>query len=431
MEMLMQYVWNSRLLINPMIGTDGQSIEVIDPGIRNMSSGPDFFNAKVIIDGIKWVGNIEMHVRASDWHRHGHDGDPAYNNVILHVVADPDTTITLPDGREIPQVVMSDFYRYKRRFENALNTPGHQLACGSRLPLLNSLQRTEWIDCLGIERLQARSTYIIKSIKDSGGDLDFVAYVMLARALGFGINADAMEMTARSINPRFLMLQSDSSLQVEAMLIGQSGLLSSTPVDFYHSRLIDEYQFLSNKYQLSPLSPGMWKTGGLRPANAPMRRLALLAEFMRHGIVSSSRLTSIESADEARQLFDLTPGSYWHTHTSPGHTTTRSTCHLSSSSINLLVINVIVPLLYAHGEYLDRPALAERAINMLYDLPAEVNMPVQCFGECSIKADNAFTSQALLHLYREYCTRRRCLSCRWAHHLIARPILSGQPTQSF
>lgn len=431
MEMLMQYVWNSRLLKMPLVGTHGQRIEVIDPGMQNTGAGPDFFNAKIIIDGVKWAGNVEMHVRASDWHKHHHDGDPAYDNVILHVVAESDTHISVADGREVTQMVLGDYEKYKRRWLAALQSREHQLPCASRLGLLDGFRRAEWIERLGIERLQTRSALIGKAVAEAGGDRDYVAYVMLARALGFGINSDAMERTARSVNPRCLMLQADSRLQVEAMLIGQSGLLGDTAADQYHSRLIDEYKFLSNKYNLTPLTPGMWRTGGLRPANAPMRRLALLAEFVRHNVVSASRLMSIETTDQARRLFDHVSGDYWHTHTRPGAIVERSACHLSRTSVDLLLINVVVPLIYNYGESTGDASSEERAVDLLCGLASESNAPVRLFAQCGIGSENAFTSQALLHLYRQYCTTKRCLSCRWAHYLIGRPILTDKPTPHF
>lgn len=431
MEMLMQYVWNSRLLMMPMVTTKGLRVEVVDPGLQNNGAGPDFFNAKIIIDGTLWAGNVEMHVKASDWHLHGHDTDPTYNNVVLHVVAISDTHILMPDGRELPQVVMKDFTRFKARFQAALSTPGRRLACGGRLSLLDGLRRTDWIDRMGIERLQHRAGEVNSLIQAHGGDRDYAAYVMLARALGFGINAQPMEHTARSINPRWLMLQSDSQLQVEAMLMGQSGLLGDTPVDYYHKQLIDEYKFLAKKYDLTPILAAEWKTGGIRPANMPLRRLSLLANYVRHHVPRCTTLLEVRTVDDARRLFDITTGLYWQTHTAPGQTAPKISGALSSASVNLLIINVVVPMLYAMGLSMADSTITDSAVNILYGLKAETNNAIKNFEDCGMKIDSAFCSQALLHLYREYCTAKRCLSCRWAHHLIARPILHNQATPDF
>lgn len=428
MEKLMQYVWQYRLF--PQVGlttVDGRRVSIINPGLLNTGPGPDFFNASVEIDGQRWVGNVEIHVRASDWHRHGHDADPAYHSVILHVVDADDVPIRRPDGSIIPQMRMpcsAQFSNYCNRLMEAAPTG---LPCSAAIASLPAIYITDWISALGYERVHEKAERIDRQLEALAGDWEETAYITLARALGFGINAEPFERLARSLPLRFVRKHADSVLSVESLLFGQAGMLPQKPsVDAYIARLQTEYSFLANKFGLrAPQSLG-WKNSGIRPANFPHRRIALLANMIVSRNSLMSAIASIESLDEARQLFDAELTGYWAHHYTLGGAASETKIYTSKGSVNLLIINVVVPLLYAYslsrGDY-DR---AESAIELLHELPAEHNRLVDIFPAAGIPLRDAFTSQALLQLRRAYCQQRKCIYCRIGYRHLSTLTLRRQ-----
>lgn len=428
MEKLMQYVWQYRLF--PQVGlttVDGRRVSIINPGLLNTGPGPDFFNASVEIDGQRWVGNVEIHVRASDWHRHGHDSDPAYHSVILHVVDADDVPIRRPDGSIIPQMRMpcsAQFSNYCNRLMEAAPTG---LPCSAAIASLPAIYITDWISALGYERVHEKAERIDRQLEALAGDWEETAYITLARALGFGINAEPFERLARSLPLRFVRKHADSVLSVESLLFGQAGMLPQKPsADAYIARLQTEYSFLANKFGLrAPQSLG-WKNSGIRPANFPHRRIALLANMIVSRTSLMSAIASIESLDEARQLFDAELTGYWAHHYTLGGAASESKIYSSKGSVNLLIINVVVPLLYAYslsrGDY-DR---AESAIELLHELPAEHNRLVDIFPTAGIPLRDAFTSQALLQLRRAYCQQRKCIYCRIGYRHLSTLTLRRQ-----
>lgn len=429
MEMVMQYVWQTGAWgRGPIATVDGRRVDVVDRGTLNTGSGPDFFNAKVRIDGQLWIGNIEIHVRASDWYRHGHDSDTAYANVILHVVAVDDCEVTLPGtSAVIPQVLMRDAPRYKDFYDRLANRELPAVGCASRLPQLSALEREEWLANLGYARLQRKADDIAALVEKSAGDWSQTAFVILARGLGFGTNADAMERMARSLPLKILAKHADKRLALEAMLMGQAGLIQTdTPADDYHARLTDEYRFMVKKFNLeAPMGPEAWHFGAIRPDNTPWRRIALLAACVAEGVAGGSRLFELSSTDQALALFDLDISPYWQSHSRPGVEATSSR-RLSVASRNLLIINVILPLIYARAEAIGRYDRTAVCPDILQSLPAEDNRIVRLFSQAGITARDALASQAIIELYTSYCTQRRCLSCRFAHRLLAHTISAGR-----
>lgn len=428
MEKLMQYVWQFRLF--PQVGlttVDGRRVSIINPGLLNTGPGPDFFNASVEIDGQRWVGNVEIHVRASDWHRHGHDDDPAYHSVILHVVDGDDTPIRRPDGSIIPQMRMPCSAQFSTYCNRLMELAPTGLPCGAAIASLPTIYITDWISALGYERVHEKAGRIERQLEALSGDWEETAYITLARALGFGINADPFERLARSLPLRFVRKHADSELSVESLLFGQAGMLPTKPsADAYIARLQTEYSFLANKFGLrAPQSLG-WKNSGIRPANFPHRRIALLANMIVSRNSLMSAIASVENLDEARRLFDAELTGYWAHHYTLGGTASETKIYTSKGSVNLLIINVVVPLLYAYsisrGDY-DR---AESAIELLHELPAEHNRLVDIFPPAGIPLRDAFTSQALIQLRRAYCQQRKCIYCRIGYRHLSSLTLRRQ-----
>ena len=423
-EMILQQVWRFRLwrCQGRPKATDGTPVEIIDPGLLNTGPGPDFFNAKVRIAGQLWAGSVEIHVRASDWHRHGHDGDPAYSNVVLHVVAVDDTAIKRPDGSVIPQLIMSVDSFFVGAFNRLLTADRLVLpSCGDRLRDIAPIVLTDWTSALGMERLQAKADHVREILDRNAGDWLQTAYIVLARGLGFGYNADAMEQLARSLPIKTLIRHGDDLNTIQSLLFGQAGMLEKSEDD-YTSMLADEYAFYKTKYGLRQPEI-LWKNSSRSGTNTPERRIAQLAAIVARDSFNIARTLS-ETVDvtHARDLFAVPLSEYWTTHTRFGRPSPRrlAPTALGQSTIDLLIINVIAPLVYLRGELTDNWDLTDGAVNILETTRAENNTIIRGFADFGVKARDAFTSQALIQLHNGYCTPRRCLDCRLGHRMLAR-----------
>ena len=406
----------------------GEEVRVIDPGVLNRDSGPDFFNAKVRIDGKIWAGNIEIHMKASDWHRHGHDTDPAYANVILHVVALSDTRILRADRTEIPQMrvqLPEDFYRTFAY----LTTANPEIRCASRLHGIDSIRRTDWIETLTIERLQHKAARIEETLRRSHGDWNAACFLTLARALGFGLNGVPFEMLAESIDLNHLRRHSDNILQMEAIFFGQAGMLDPTShqADRRYQLMCREYQFLARKYSMHPIPQASWKFARTRPQNFPYRRIALLAKAMAEtpDLLNRIILTGGDE-DKLRPLFRWKVDPYWSRRLTFGADgqTEANPPSLSETSISILLINVAAPLLYAYALLHCDHDMKEAASALLTQLPPEGNAIIRSWHQLGFKVKDAATSQALIHLRKEYCERHDCLRCRFGHHILRKEITS-------
>lgn len=417
----MQYIWQHKLwLSEDMVTNDGRRVRVIDPGLLNTDAGPDFFNAKVEIDGHLWVGNVEIHVRASDWKRHHHDEDPAYDSVILHVVEKDDAPVHRINGELIPQVELRVSPRFNECYDRLINATV-ELPCAARIKEVPQLTVTEWIEALAFERLHGKVDRVRELYDRYNGSWEDICYVMLARTLGFGINNDAFERLARVTPLRLLHKHSDSILQVEALLFGQAGLLNGAhDSETYYQQLTREYAFLANKFSLRPIEGSAWRLFRSRPQNFPYRRIALLAQFVHGGFnLMNDILDAAGYTSALRELFDVELSGYWATHYSFGKPSPSAGRALSSGSIDIVLINVVAPLYYARGEMTDDYTMTDRAIELLEDLRPERNSIVTMFQNAGIRCDNALTSQALIQLRRSYCEARKCIYCRLGHRLLA------------
>ncbi len=424
MEKLMQYIWQHQLLdTTHLVTTDGRRIQVIDAGRLNTDSGPDFFNAKIRIDGCMWVGNIEIHYRASDWQRHKHHIDKAYDSVVLHVVEVDDIAVTRSNGETIPQMVMRAAPTLQGSFKKLVeNAP--MLSCGERIPAIDKFFITDWLNSLSLERLQSKSERIASWLELYKGNWEEVCYVTLARNMGFGINSDAFERLARSLPLSFLQKHADSLFQLEAFLLGQAGFLTEVRRDDdYYTRLVGEYAFLQNKFGLTPLPEEVWKFFRLRPPNFPHRRLAMLAQYIHGGFSLFARLCEAKDIEEMRSLFQVTLSGYWDKHYTFDAISSRSTSVLGVAAIDIILINTVAPLLYAYGMYTGEEHYTDRAQWVWESLRPEQNSIVHRFAAIGVESHSALDSQAVIQLYNEYCLKRKCLYCRIGHKLLARDAI--------
>lgn len=426
LEEIFQLLWSHRMLGLPLTLLGGERVRVIDPGTLNRDSGPDFFNAKVKIDDKLWAGNVEMHLRASDWYRHGHDKDSAYDNVILHVVSVSDTVISRRDGSLIPQMEVSLPQNFYHTFGH-LTSSVPEIRCADRLRQLPAIYITDWIESLAIQRLQHKALRVEEILHSLQGDWNAACFITLARGLGFGLNSIPFEMLAKSINLNHLRRHSDNMLQMEAIFFGQAGMLDRNLYleDNRYQLMCREYQFLAAKYSMHPIPVVSWKLSKTRPQNFPYRRIALLSKAMAETPDLFNRiLTASGDEERLRALFKWQVEPYWSRRLSFGgeHQTEARPPMLADASVNGLLINVVAPLLYAYGVLHSDQERVQLGVDILTHLPPERNSRVSAWQSLGLKPKDAAQSQALIHLRNEYCDRHECLRCRFAHYILRTEI---------
>lgn len=421
----MQYVWQHKLFVaHDLFSTDGEPIQVIDVGRLNSDAGPDFFNSKVRIGGSVWAGNVEIHCSSSDWKRHNHHANKAYDSVILHVVAVADCEVRRTNGEVIPQLVMRCSPTFHRDYEQLL-CQSSLLTCCKSLTEADNLLVSGWISALAMERLQEKTERVMQWLELYRGSWEEVCYVTFARNLGFSINSDAFERLARSLPLIFIQKHADSLFQIEALLFGQAGLLADVldSDDIYSKQLAKEYAFLRNKFGLTPMPAESWRFFRLRPANFPHKRIALLAQILHGGFQLFTAICETKEEKKIKALFNRTLTGYWSEHYLFGHPSSHSSCCLSNSALDIILINTVTPLLYAYGIKTSGEEYCERAMELLEGIKPEQNSIVRHFSEVGVRANSALESQALIQLHRAYCEPKKCLFCRIGHKILSRSAL--------
>lgn len=431
MEQLLHYVWKHKLWpLHALTTTDDRLVEVIDPGLYNRrNAGPDFFNAKVRIGSTLWVGNVEIHTNASDWYAHGHDRDSAYDNVVLHVVGNADVNVQNSRGDYLPQMVLEVPSAVKEHYEELLHTD-HYPPCYSIIPNLSRLLVHSWMAALQTERLEKKTEAIRQRAERAGGSWEDAYFVTLARNYGFGINSDAFEEWAQRVPLSAVGKHRDDLFQIEAMFFGQAGLLNPDAMstqhradalaDDYFCRLRNEYQYLAHKFSMEPMDAKMWRFLRLRPQNFPYIRISQLANLYYERRSGLSSLIECKTIEDIQQLLATQVTPYWQTHYTFGAESRHSEKRMSAASLNLIIINTAIPMLFAVGRHRQKEELCDRAFDLLEQLKAENNHIVSTWQECGLDAHSAGDSQALIQLKNEYCDRRDCLRCRFGYEYLSR-----------
>ncbi len=417
MEDLMYYVWQQRIFTKLSVA-EGQEVEILDPGLRNFESGPDFFNAKLRVGGTLWVGNVEMHVRATDWYRHHHDRDQAYHSVLLHVVMQDDGKVTRPDGQQVLQATlpMPETLVYKYR---QLTTAGANcfsaVTCGERLHNVPRLIVTDWKVALAYDRMNEKAGRVRDIVEKNHQSWQDAFFVLLCRAFGTGVNGDAFERLARSLPYKYLLRHIDHPRQVAALLLGQAGFLTAVnPAgDARHEALRSEYDFLRSKFSLTPLPVTVWKLGGVRPQAAPQTRLVALAALLCAHPYLFSDILEAKTLDGVLELLRVPP-----TPSADKSASATSALALGRTTLHSLVINAVVPLLLAYAKWCNNEEVEQRAMALLEAIPAEKNRYVDFCRCAGFTAANAYDTQALLQLYHKYCEPHRCIRCRIGYWLM-------------
>ncbi|MFB6320358.1 DUF2851 family protein [Saccharicrinis sp. FJH54] len=422
-EDLLQFAWLYKLYSQVELLTDtNERIEVIDPGQLNHDSGPDFFNAKVKIDGTLWVGNIEIHACSSDWIRHKHHTNKQYNNVILHVVHSYDQPTYNELKNRIPTLVMQISSSLVNEY-NSLLMRVTAIPCGQNLHNIKEIYLFSWLTTILYEKLEKKYATICDLLLRNHNNWNETFYILLTRNFGFGINSEPFELLAKSLPLNIILKHSDSLFQVEALLFGQAGFLDEMLAeDDYYNSLRKEYLFLATKYRLKPLERHMWHFMRLRPNNFPTVRIAQLCNLLHGQQALLSGILEAGNPDEIFQLISAEANDYWANHyrfniapkTSPGKR------KLGQTSKTLIILNTIVPFLFTYGKSVGKDIYVSRSLALLEKIKPEKNSIINRWGTHNIVPENAFQSQALIYLYNNYCKVKKCLSCQIGHQILTK-----------
>ena len=430
MEQLLHYTWKHKLYpLKELTTSDGQRVEIVDPGLHNRNAGPDFFNAKIRIGSTMWVGNVEIHDKSSDWYQHGHDKDSRYDNVVLHVAAELDTEVMKSNGEYVPQLQLSVPDDVLTHYDELQKTDEYP-PCYKVIPHLSALIIHSWMAALQTERLEQKTEAIRKRAELCNGSWEDAYFVTLARNYGFGINGEVFEQWAYNIPLNAVAHHRDDLFQIEAIFMGQAGLLELDSIpecyqqdalnDGYFAKLRNEYQYLAHKFSMKPIDFKLWRFLRLRPQNFPHIRISQLANLYYQQKAGLSQLMECETLDELKNVLKSQVTPYWETHYTFGSTSPKNEKHLSYGSINLLMINTAIPMLFAYGRHTTKEVLCDKAFDFLEQLKAENNHIIRMWQQVGLPVKTAGDSQALIQLKKEYCDKKECLRCRFGYEYLRR-----------
>lgn len=418
MEDILHYIWKFKLYQKELKTTDGRQIEVLDVGLPNTNEGPDYFNAKIKIDGELWAGNIEIHTSSDQWKVHNHHKNKSYNSVILHVVEKANCEVFNELGQSVIQCEIVYPQHIKENYDFLIHS-NTDIPCRNYIGNIPPFHLSSWMNTLLIERLERKANHIESLLKRFQNSWEDAFYVLLTRNFGFGLNSDSFERLALSLPLKCIQKQGDNIIQIEALLFGQAGMFDNVKVeDDYFVLLKKEYEFLKNKYDLKPLDSYIFKSMRSRPTAFPQIRIAQLASLLHssHGLFS--KITACDDIGRIRLMFHVNASEYWQTHYAFGVTSERKSKYLGDSSLDILLINTVAPILFIYGKSIDNEALCERALKFLEMLKPEQNSITKLFAKLKMPLNSAADSQAMIQLKREYCELRKCLFCRIGHQLL-------------
>ncbi len=420
-EAFLQHIWKYHLFDKKkLIASTGEKIEILNIGQLNTDAGPDFFNAKIKIDNTVWAGNIEIHINSSDWIKHSHNTNKAYDNVILHVVYNNDMQITRSTGEPIPTIELKF---NKKLFDNYQDLIQNEqwISCENEINNIDGFIIDFWLNSLLIERLENKSEYILKNLNQNNNNWEETFYQQLAKNFGIKINQQPFEQLTKSLPLKYLSKHKNNLFQIEAFLFGQAGFLeTNVDGDDYYSELKKEYLFLKNKFKLKPIEKHLWKFLRLRPYNFPTIRIAQFATLIYKSSGLFSKIIECDDLIEIKKYFSVSTSEYWDTHYVFNKTSKKKTKKTGDVFINSLIINTIIPFLFVYSKSKDNDIYKVRALKFLEKLSPEKNSIINNWKVLGMPVPNAFYSQALIQLKNEYCDKKKCLYCQIGNRIIVK-----------
>lgn len=407
-EEFIYYLWENRLLSNDLVTVDGEEVNIISVGIRNHDSGPDYLDTRIKIGDTLWGGHVEMHVNTSDWFRHGHQDDEAYNNVVLHVVYHNDC-----ERLNIPTVEIAGKFdeNILARYEGFMRSR-QWIPCEKIISNVQQFTWLSWLERLVVERLETEVKDVFTCLVENNYNWEETVYQRVMRYLGMKVNNDAFERLAKILPLKILRKHIDNALQVEAMIFGCAGFLEGMFEEPYPVLLQREFKILKSKFNLSVMPMACWKFLRMRPPNFPTVRLAQTASLICSCDTLFSKILTINDLKTIRNVFDVKTNDYWDTHFIFGKPSKKMTKTFGTTAVDMLIINAIAPVLFCYGIYHDNEALKEKSLGFLEKMKPEDNLVIRKFEKMGVNVCNAQQSQAVLHLYKCYCKKRKCLNCR-------------------
>ncbi len=423
-EAFLQYLWRNRMFDFLHIKTTaGESLKIIFPGFPNTDAGPDFKQAIIQIEEVKWAGDVEIHIRSSDWYRHKHQLDEKYKSVALHVVYEHDMDVErlpqelYPTLELKPYIPLEMFERYQKLVDSL-----DLLSCRGCLDSVDQIYFHSMISTAVMERLLRKQRAIKETLLQCQYDWNETLYRQLAISFGFKTNATAFELLARSLPWKVIVKHADSSLQVSALIFGQAGMLELPHVDAYYDGLKYEYDYLRYKYQLDPIGEYHWNLLRLRPSNFPCVRLGQFAMLLYKSAKEMTQWVQSPTIEYFTEIFSVEADDYWRTHYHFGKPTNQPhSVSLGSTAVHLLLINVVIPMLFAFHRSVGDDRQLEAVVSMLEKLPFENNRRTRLFQGTPFPQKSALDSQALLELLHGYCTEKRCIECGIGEQIVRRP----------
>ncbi len=420
-ENFLYYIWQyQRFSPVELQTTDGKSIRIEKTGYKNTDAGPDFFDARIRIADTLWAGNVEIHVYSSDWDKHKHQHDKAYNNTILHVVYTHNKEVYTEEGRLLPCLCLQ-----AKIDSNILHTyqsfmaSKQAIACTKHLPDIDNFTWCHWLDILAIERLQSKTERINQLLVQTKNDWNTAFISLIANYLGGKTNSLAFQILSRSLPSNIIAKHHHNLHQLEALLFGQAGMLEVEINNSYHESLKQEYLFLKAKYRLTTMPPHLWKYLRMRPASFPDIRIAQMAQILHKQEHLLSSIISMDNIEDIEAVFEVEASAYWNQHYRFGKESHRNSKKaLGSISRQSIIINAVIPFLFVYGKYHNKEILSQRALDHLEKLPPENNKISRLFNKLSRKASSALQSQALLELKFKYCDAKKCLNCNIGNQIL-------------
>ncbi|MFT7900643.1 DUF2851 family protein [Tenacibaculum ascidiaceicola] len=419
-EEFLHFLWQYKLFNKAnLTSVKGGVVEVLDSGSYNTNSGPDFLNSKLKIDNQLWVGNVEIHIKSSDWYAHHHEKDKNYDAVILHVVWEHDTNVFMKNNHPLPTVELQRFVQedllvnYRKLFLKEQRW----IPCEKEIGEINSFLLNNWLERLYFERLENKSVVIKELLQKSNNDYEVVLFQLLAKNFGLKVNGAAFLELAQSFDFSVLRKVRFDEEQLSALLFGQAGFLADEVEDSYYQQLQKEYTYLQHKHRLRAMAKHRFQFFRMRPNNFPTVRIAQLGALYNKYQSLFSSLMDVNRIEDFYNLFTIEVNEFWKTHYTFESESKKSVKRLTKSFIDLLIINTIIPLKFVYEQ--DRGEVNEEGLlKLIQQLHPEKNSIINKFAELKIKAKNAFESQALLELKNNYCVNTRCLSCRIGNDLL-------------